>query len=488
MVIGSITLLVFCFFQYVEYAKTDFPQDIWDRLAKVRSEKRERLTRYFAEIQGKAGKIKNDQKMLSYFGFFQQSQSADGSRDEYGLDKYYVENYSLFYDILFVDPNGWVFHSIRKESDYQKNIFTGDLAETPLAQGMKRKRNPHFIEYQYYPPSDEPAAFFAVPLHEQGQFLGWFVLQCPINRVNAILTDRDSMGCTGEVYLVNQDELMLSDSRFIEDSTILKLKVDTQAVKKALRDGAGERLIRDYRGVNVFSSFECFRLFGTSWVLIAEIDEDEILTEYYRNDKKALSQEILRFLAHSSRKKSIEERDDRLGKRVDINEFARAEPGEMLSTRGVATCMAIAVVLPGKFGYLAHIAPTDDIYISDQLTQWLLGDNATDFWGELIGRIEHFDVYPYQRKELEIILVASHDKSFVRAVDKILERGINLSRIKFLYHPQAHGANVWLDMAKNDLQVEWYSNRFSFFENAARVDDLATIIKKVRHLTFSAES
>ena len=172
---------------------------------------------------------------------------------------------------------------------------------------------------------------------------------------------------------------------------------------------------------------------------------------------------------------------ERRKKRVDINEFAKGLPGEVLHTSGVATCTAIAVLLPGKFGYLAHITPTDEIYIANELSGFFLGDQYSDFWGELIGKIEHFDVYPYELKELDIAIIAPHDRSFARAVDEILDHGIELSRIKVFYNPEARGANVLLDV-EGGVEVEWYGDRFSFTERTADVNDLGTIVKKIQQM------
>jgi hypothetical protein len=168
-------------------------------------------------------------------------------------------------------------------------------------------------------------------------------------------------------------------------------------------------------------------------------------------------------------------------KRVDVNEFARAVPREILQTRGVATCTVIAVLLPGEFGYLAHIPPTDEIYISGVLSKLFLGEQSTDFWGELIERIKLFEVCSFRLRELEIAIIAPHDKSFAHAVDRILAQGIELSQIKFLYNPRAKGANVFLDMTRDSVEVEWYTDQSVFVECISEVDDLGAILKRIQH-------
>jgi len=67
--------------------------------------------------------------------------------------------------------------------------------------------------------------------------------------------------------------LMLSDSRFIEN-TIFKQKVDTIAVQKCFNEGTNfEGLYTDYRGIQIYGSSYCANDLG--FVLLAEIDEKE---------------------------------------------------------------------------------------------------------------------------------------------------------------------------------------------------------------------
>ena len=158
-------------------------------------------------------------------------------------------------------------------------------ASSYLSNYLKKPDNEQFAEFEYYPPSDEAAAFFIVALEKNQQHSGWIVLQFASNRINKILTERQELGRTGEVYLVNQKHLMLTDSRFIENSTILRQKVDTLAVKEAFQTSISEKITSDYRGINVFSSSEKFELMGIQWVIVAEIDEDEIITNQYKKYK-----------------------------------------------------------------------------------------------------------------------------------------------------------------------------------------------------------
>ncbi|OGH72165.1 MAG: hypothetical protein A3I93_00530 [Candidatus Magasanikbacteria bacterium RIFCSPLOWO2_02_FULL_43_22] len=78
---------------------------------------------------------------------------------------------------------------------------------------------------------------------------------------------------TMEMYLVNQDKLMVSESRFILNAP-LKQKVDTVPVRLCGKseEMAGEYL--DYRQIPVFGASMCF---PNGWTLLVEIDKDEVL-------------------------------------------------------------------------------------------------------------------------------------------------------------------------------------------------------------------
>ena len=80
---------------------------------------------------------------------------------------------------------------------------------------------------------------------------------------------------TMEIYLVNRDRLMITESRFVPDA-VLRQRVDTEPVKACLekvREFTG--IYRDYRGVEVVGASMCIPVMG--WTLISEVDRDELL-------------------------------------------------------------------------------------------------------------------------------------------------------------------------------------------------------------------
>lgn len=93
--------------------------------------------------------------------------------------------------------------------------------------------------------------------------------------IDSTLLNRSGLGESGEIYIVNSDFLMLSDSRFIEN-TIFKQKVDTIPVQKCFNEGEDfEGLYLDYRGTFIYGSSYCANDLG--FVLLAEVDEAETI-------------------------------------------------------------------------------------------------------------------------------------------------------------------------------------------------------------------
>ncbi len=456
----------------------DLKTKTFTKLQAIRENKKNETIDYFNRVRQQALNIIDDQAMLDFFYMHLKNSDRLPSDIDQKINRHYVMNYGSFYDILFVDKDGNIFYSIKRESDYKKNFFTGTLTTTKLSKLLRSKKTEQFVEYEFYSPSDEPAAFFTVPLVEEKKHIGWFVLQCSINTINTILTDRNDLGRTGEVYLVNQKNLMLSESRFLEDSTVLKLKVDTKAVRDALKNNTGETILPDYRKVNVYSSYEKFDVFGVSWIIIAEIDENEVITEYFMENRDYFVDEIKKFLSEAGHKEILHPGFVGKVRKVEMNEYGKTK-NRILQTNGVSECTALSIMYPGKFAYLTHIPPTDDIYISDTFTQYFLGENRSDFLGSTIRRIKYYELYQYEIRNLQFVIISPQLHSLAGAVDRILENGLDLANIKFMHYPDARGANVHVDSRKSSAVVEWYNHNGSFFESSKDVSDLGAVLKKI---------
>ncbi|RQD77214.1 MAG: methyl-accepting chemotaxis protein, partial [Halanaerobium sp. MSAO_Bac5] len=192
-----------------------------------------------------------------------------------GFFNTYIEEYG-YYDLFLINTEGDVVYTVAREDDLGTNLLEGPYSDSNLAQAFREGRsNTTLVDYQYYEPSDEPAIFVSSPVMENGDLIGVLALQIADADINAIMNERTGLGESGETYLVGSDQLMRSNSRFSQQATILDQRIDTDAVDEALAGREESRVIEDYRGVNVLSSYTPIETRGFNWALIAEIDEDE---------------------------------------------------------------------------------------------------------------------------------------------------------------------------------------------------------------------
>ncbi len=214
---------------------------------------------------------------------------ADGSTysDVHARYHYWLRSFLLHrgvHDVFLFDPEGNLVYTSLKERDFATNLVTGPWAETDLGRAFRAARDnpyPSFVAFfdfaPYAPSAGAPASFFAsAVLDDTGAFLGVLAFQIPADRINAIMQVDAGLGESGETYAVGADLLMRSDSRFSEESTTLKTRVDTATVARALAGETGLEIVHDTRGVPVVSAYGPLEFEDVTWAVMAEIDEAEV--------------------------------------------------------------------------------------------------------------------------------------------------------------------------------------------------------------------
>ena len=200
--------------------------------------------------------------------------------------KKYVDKYD-YYDLYLIEPKGFCFYSVEKKSDHSTNFLSGIYSNSNLGMLIKeviKTKKFGIVDLAPYEPSNnEPSFFIAQPLIQNGKIELILALQLSIDGLNKILLQRDGMGETGETYLIGSDMLMRSDSYLDPQNHSLKAsfsnpskgKVDTEAAKLALNGKSESKIIIDYNGNSVLSSFTPIKIKNINWALLAEIDVKE---------------------------------------------------------------------------------------------------------------------------------------------------------------------------------------------------------------------
>lgn len=134
--------------------------------------------------------------------------------------------------------------------------------------------------FSRYPGDTLPVCFIGAPVTAiNGESLGLLALEISVREIDNIMLEKSSengLGKSGEAYLVGEDLLMRSNSRFIPNSVLL-IPVNTTSVQNAFSNQTGSAIIDDYRTIPCLSSFSRVDAPGLNWVILAEIDYQEAM-------------------------------------------------------------------------------------------------------------------------------------------------------------------------------------------------------------------
>jgi len=271
----------------------------FNQLESIREVKKLELSNYIESLKSSLIVLQNDpyaaESFMAFKGAFDKSGTLGPdwlkAESNYAARFKEINDVNAWYDLFFIDLEGNIIFTAAKESDLGESVRSSLLSQTSMGDAFTQAKSVSNKEvavsdFKPYPPSnDDPAAFMMTKLvNGDNQNIGYIALQFPVDKVNHIMQQRDGMGESGETYLVGQDKLMRSDSYLDpkNHSVIASFAgnvenngVDTDAVVAAFNGETDNRIIIDYNGNPVLSSFTTLNIGEFKWALIAEIDEVE---------------------------------------------------------------------------------------------------------------------------------------------------------------------------------------------------------------------
>ncbi|MGN7613361.1 cache domain-containing protein [Magnetococcales bacterium HHB-1] len=469
-------------------------QEIFAQLKEVQQKKKEEVVTLLKKQESVVNETIINKHFIENFGtllhaFHQQKWKENAFIEaEKEIEKFYAFHLGDFYDLLLLDTRGNIFFTVKKENDWLTNIH--DPRYKKLALGRLFSHPPQetvFVDYEYYPPSKEPASFFVAPVKKDGKQLGFVAFQFAINLINEKINAHHLLGQTGEVYLVNGKRRLMTESRFFQNN-LFKERVDTEAVKNALQRKHGEKILLDYRGKRVYSAFERLSIFGHPWIIIAEIDEDEVLSNIYMKHEEHYFKGLLKRLYGVAKVKKndhiIKKVDSSFTQeqsiRVDIHEFLKSEKNSLV-TFGASSCTVLTVNYPKRFGYMAHISPVDEVY-QQSVFNFDDGEKSNQLIKRLMHKIERFDIRPVEKTALRFGIFAVHNRSLQQIIRELLHHGIALSQITVAFHPEAESVNVSFDPVQQKIKSYWFMPQKKGYLSST-LDQWPPLGKMVHHLT-----
>jgi two-component system sensor kinase FixL len=194
------------------------------------------------------------------------------------------------------EANEMIYHEnvkqlLKEKLAYKKNFFEFfilsldgriHLSTDKVQEGKFKLDEPYFIEgrngtylqnFYYDVALLQPAITIATPIKDnQEKVVGVLAGRVDLNGISNIMTERSGLGETGETYLVNKFNLLVSKSRFTEGIEFKKV-IHTEEVKDCLKGNNGYGHYNNYRNVSTLGVYRW--LPERELCLLVEIDKAE---------------------------------------------------------------------------------------------------------------------------------------------------------------------------------------------------------------------
>ena len=208
-----------------------------------------------------------------------------------------------YQDVYLVDSeNGDIAYSMRKRIDFGTSLMDGPFAESHLGKIFSQANSAEALgeffiaDFEPYEPGfEKPTAFMATPIFEENRKLGVLIFEFPVDKFKNVMSYRSGLGQTGETYLVGSDQLFRSDSYLNPTNFSMEVsfqdfeEIETAQVLAGLSGESGVGVSRNYMNNHVLSAWRPFEFEGLNWVLVSEMQVDEVLnpldasdSEFYR--------------------------------------------------------------------------------------------------------------------------------------------------------------------------------------------------------------
>lgn len=285
--------MVFCFtgvvivgaYSYFA-AREALIQRTYQQLISLREEKKTRIQTFYSERIRDLNLISSQKDIVDLIKRLRNTKEINitSSKVLINQDLFgYLINTNAYSSLSFGLPNG-IFHSfkISPNSNYSA-YYTTNLQNTGLVDIYHKvtdQKKSVIGDLRKGELENDYSSFIATPVFaSDSSLLGVVFLEISYTAINSIIAEQildKGLGQTGEVYLVGNDNLLRSSSRFFEKS-ILQTSCNLEIVAKAQNGESGYKKTNDYRNHKVLSAYGPVNITGLNWVIIAEIDYNEAI-------------------------------------------------------------------------------------------------------------------------------------------------------------------------------------------------------------------
>ncbi len=192
-------------------------------------------------------------------------------------------------DIYLLDPAGLVLYSVTKGDEFLSKLGEGSAADNTglqtvfnAAKGLEKGEIASSSFEQYGPADDEGSLFIASPVFMNSfgavSLSGVAVMRLDADFLNNIVASRNDLGETGQVYVVDENGLVLSDMPLADAPTALVATTDAAPVLAATGGLETAEIVTGADGVADLMVARPLSFQGQSWAIVAEKSVEETLS------------------------------------------------------------------------------------------------------------------------------------------------------------------------------------------------------------------
>ncbi|MCI5130906.1 MAG: HAMP domain-containing protein, partial [Candidatus Electrothrix sp. EH2] len=267
-----------------------FQDEAYTKLSAVRGLQKKQIQSYFKMRFEDVQMFGESPQQQQVFGELLNNTITEPSLDFVKFLKDWLANRD-FYSLTLLSRDGSVIFSTEPEVQRGAQVREGTSEWEALQKGMSETR---FVDYRLSSLHDlKYTAYFSTPLFTADQPPGLLLFRLKDNALDSIMQDNTGLGETGESYMVGMDGMFRSNSRYFKEPTIANpsFLVDTESIVYALAGEDGEGTVVNYRGDYVLSAYTAINLYGTTWVLMVEINQSEaVVPKVQEGETDLLSQ------------------------------------------------------------------------------------------------------------------------------------------------------------------------------------------------------
>ena len=255
------------------YLVPSIKNEVMNHLISVREIKKMQIQNYFHERYGDLSILSKNPLIVQSLPRFSNAFKTGGFNDPAykQVDTYYgplVEHFLRQYgynNIFMVDADGSVVFGVKRDEYIGTNLRTGEYSSYAIGETFKEGLSSiKFSDLAWCEEIKDLYFLGAAPVYDlSNKLLGTVIVEVSYSQIDPIVSQRDGLGETGEIYILGSDSFMRSKSRFFSQNTILKLEINTEAKRDAVAGNSDVKVIRDYRNIPVLSAYTPLKISKT---------------------------------------------------------------------------------------------------------------------------------------------------------------------------------------------------------------------------------